>query len=157
MKFHHRLTIAAACSAGLVLATIPASPASAEIVSVNPGAMYCQNGFVHVKTPSLNLSGNLDGVDRYIPVLEYLAPGADSWVPAATGNVLVKSRLSENWVDENIKYQPFHEFNISNPQKGHYWRVVQGVHDGETGRTWQVYAVLINHDPDYCDATGYWD
>ncbi len=158
MKPHRRLTFAAACSAGLVLAAIPANPAAAEIISVNPGAMYCNNGFVHVATPSLNLAGNLDGRDYYAPVIEYLAPGTDTWVPAAAGNVLVKPRITEYWVDENsTTHQPFHEFNISNPQKGHYWRVVQGVRDGETGRTWQVLAVLKNHDPDYCDATGYWD
>lgn len=157
MKPHRRLAAAAACSAGLAFTTISADPAAAEIIRVGPGAMYCNTGFVHVETPAPYVAGNWSGLDLYAPALQYLAPGANEWVTVEVGKLLTKERILGTWFDENGTPRTFHEFNVPNAQKGHYWRVLQAVRDGETMRTWDVYAVLKNHDPDYCDATGYWD
>jgi len=154
------LGVATSAVAATGLAVVGAAPASADIAQVVPGRMECGYGTVTVEAPTLATRQPEDygALDQYIPVLEILMEDG-RWEPLQVGERAFKLRSTDTWILERTDGYGLpvaayrHTFDV---QPGYYYRVTQGVKDGETERQHQVEAVLANHDPEVCDATGPW-
>lgn len=154
MKKLRILPIAAGCASALALSALPASPVSAEITSVTPGALRCSYAFIEVNVPQITTQSANSYSDHYIPQV-YKWTASTGWVLRFTGTTYLWDRFHHEWTGGS---QP-HKFQIpiSELAKETYWRVVQRVEDWESGLYWEKDAYLANHDPEYCNATGPWD
>lgn len=150
------------CVFAFVFTNLSAGPAAAEVTGVAPGAMRCDTNTIIVHPPAVQVNyAYLDEhIDTYIPVLQWLDVENNRWVDYAAGDAWQKHRYTEEgWVRADAPTERagnYHTFTVP-AQKGLYWQVQQGVLDGETKKVHVVYANLLRHNPDYCDATGPWD